>query len=224
MGVNTPIVVPRIGDLRSHRWFSTHVGGIEKACLALVPLSTMRSWIAGCTSEGQPVHRIMRLYLTLGLSLSVTLPCVAELVNIEYTATDLGRGRWQYRYDVTNNALVCRVEAFVIWFDLGSCAQLSLRTEAPLSTTWRELIAQPDPLLRNDGFYDVLSLTGGIGVGESLGDFSVAFDWAGEGTPGPQVFEIVTPITYEPIFSGTTMPEPAVLGLLGMLLLLRRRR
>jgi MYXO-CTERM domain-containing protein len=166
----------------------------------------------------------MRLYLALGLSLSVTLPCVAELVNIEYTSTDLGRGRWQYRYDVTNNALVCRVEAFVIWFDLGSCAQLSLRTEAPLSTTWRELIAQPDPMLRNDGFYDVLSLTGGIGVGESLGDFSVAFDWAGEGTPGPQVFEIVTPITYEPIFSGTTMPEPAVLGLLGLLLLLRRRR
>jgi hypothetical protein len=170
------------------------------------------------------VRGFLGLCLALGLSLAVIPPCAAGLVDIEYTAADLGHGRWQYTYDVTNNALVCRVEAFLIWFDLGNCAQLNVKTEGSLTTTWRELIAQPDPMLRTDGFYDVLSLTDGIDVGERDHDFSVAFDWTGEGTPGPQMFEVVTPVTYESIYRDLTKPEPATLGLLGMLLMLRRRR
>jgi hypothetical protein len=180
--------------------------------------------IAGHTWEAQPVRRLLGLSLALGLSLSVISPCVAGLVDIEYTLTDLGRGRWEYTYDVTNNALVCRVEAFIIWFDLGTCAQLTTKTQGPLSTPWRELLAQPDPLLRSDGFYDVLSLTSGIGIGESVRGFSVAFDYTGDGIPGPQVFDIVTPVTYESIYRNLTKPEPATLALLGMLLMVRRRR
>ena len=118
--------------------------------------------------------------LALGL-LGITPPCVAGPVDISYRAADLGGGRWQYTYSVANNALICRVEAFLIWFDLGTCSQLSTRLDGPPSPDWRELIAQPDPLLRSDGFYDVLSLTGGIDVGQSEGGFSVTFDWTGHG-------------------------------------------
>jgi len=84
-------------------------------------------------------------------------------------------------------------------------------------------LVQPEPLLLFDGYYDALTLGSGIPVGQSVGGFSVAFDWLGVGTPGPQPFDIVDPYTFETLHAGTTTPEPGTLALLALLLLPRRR-
>jgi MYXO-CTERM domain-containing protein len=62
-------------------------------------------------------------------------------------------------------------------------------------------------------------------MGGGVSGFAVTFDWLGTGEPGAQPFDIVDPDTFEPIYSGTTVPEPAA-GLMAMLAAaaLRRRR
>jgi hypothetical protein len=172
------------------------------------------------------VQRPASLVSALVLSLSAVQWCCAGDVDIEFALTNLGANRWQYTYDVTNNALILKVEEFTIWFDLGSFDNLAVTTPNPPSSAWSELVAQPSPVLGDNGFYDAISLTGGIDVGQAVQGFSVAFDWLGSGTPGRQAFEILNPATYQPIFSGITSPEPATLLLLLppiMVTLLRRQ-
>lgn len=87
-----------------------------------------------------------------------------------------------------------------------------------------------DPLpLDPTYFYDVLSLGRGIGTGETLGGFKVQFDWLDMGLPVPQSFDIVHPLSLNPIESGRTVlvNEPSSLGLLlgiGLVMLYARRK
>ncbi len=167
-----------------------------------------------------------------GAALCTVLPAQAQSqsgpgsVNIGYEATDLGTGHWQYTYSVENAALAVPIQEFTIWFHYGWYTNLATATPNPPAASWNELVAQPDPLLSDDGFYDALALAGGIPVGGSQSGFSVLFDWQGPGSPGGQPFAIVDPATYQTIYSGTTLPEPASAILLGFLsvLGLRRRR
>jgi hypothetical protein len=144
--------------------------------------------------------------------------CFAEWGDAEvwYKVDDLGAERWQYTYELANHNLPEPVKEVTIWFDYGLYANLSINTPNPPAGSWSEMVVQPEPVFKDDGFYDTLALGSGISAGQSAGLFSVTFDWRGTGTPGPQFYEIVNPVTYQTIASGYTAPEPGTVVLLGL--------
>lgn len=146
---------------------------------------------------------------------------------IWYETTDLGSGRWEYTYTVVNlpESLIPEIREFTVWFKYGDYYGLVVTTpETPAG--WDQIVVQPEPVLEDDGFYDAVTLTVGIGIGESISGFSVSFDWLpGTGEPGSQFYEIIDPVTFETIESGMTVPEPTTILLVGLggLVLLRKR-
>lgn len=153
----------------------------------------------------------------------------AANTEIWYETTDLGSGRWEYNYTVVNplDSLITEIEEFTIWFDYGLFDNLLITTPDPPASGWDEIVIQPEPVLEDDGAYDALALTVGIGIGESVSGFSVSFDWLpGTGQPGSQFYEIIDPVTFETIESGWTIPEPGTLFLLGIggITILRKRK
>jgi len=147
------------------------------------------------------------------------------MTKIQYEATDLGSGRWQYSYEVTNLSLTPAIEEFTIWFDYGLYGNLSIETPNPPASDWDELVIEAEPVLADDGYYDALALGLGIGIGNSVSGFAVSFDWLGVGEPGSQLYEIIDPATFDTLDSGYTIPEPATLLLLTLGgIILRRKR
>ena len=75
---------------------------------------------------------------------------------------------------------------------------------------WSIITVEPDLILGSPqpGFYDALSLGSGIPFGYYEGGFTVSFQWLGNGTPGPQVFDIVDTSTYATLYEGQTTPVP----------------
>lgn len=154
-----------------------------------------------------------------------------QVTEITYETTDVGSGRWEYTYEVSNidlwvNQQQVAIREFTIWFDDGLYDNLSVTTPTPLSTSWDEIHWQPEPLMQDPGAYDALILppSTGIGIGESLYGFSVDFDWLGTGSPGSQYYEIINPDTFETIDTGYTIPEPATVVLLGFGAVVFRQR
>jgi hypothetical protein len=146
-----------------------------------------------------------------------------KATEITYETTDLGSGRWQYTYEVSNidfqiDQQQAMVQEFTISFDDDFYDNLAITTQAPLSTAWDEICWQGEGVIDDPGAYDALILApnGGIAVGESVYGFSVAFDWLGAGAPGAQYYEIIDPGTFEIIGAGYTIPEPCSLVLLGL--------
>lgn len=144
---------------------------------------------------------------------------------ITYETTQLGGSTWRYDYVVTNDTLGTPIEEFAIFFELGRYANL---TALGLPGDWDGFVAQPDPLLPDDGFIDVLTFAGGVLTGDSLGAFSIVFDWLGDAAPGSQRFDIIDPLSFTTLDSGfttraatppTSAPEPSVLVMLGLALL-----
>ena len=157
---------------------------------------------------------------TILFFISIAFPASVCLANwndegVWYKVDNLGAGRWQYQYKVTNNNLSDPIKEVTIWFGYGSYANLSVNTPNPPAGSWSELVVQPEPVIKDDGFYDTLTLGSGISAGQSAGLFSVTFDWRGTGTPGAQFYEVVNPVTYQTIASGYTAPEPGSVLLLG---------
>jgi hypothetical protein len=169
------------------------------------------------------------VYPVIAALLLAAVPCAAtaQSVSITFDASQIGPDRWQYVYDVANVALPDAIEEFTIWFDAALYGNLSIVTPNPPAADWDELVAQPDPIISDDGFYDTLALSGGIAPGTNVAGFAVEFDWLCAGTPGGQPFEIINPDTFQPICAGTTTPEPASLLLLtitGLAIRTPRRR
>jgi len=160
------------------------------------------------------------------LGLSFTAAAFAlPVTKVQYQATNIGSGRWQYSYDVTNISLTPAIEEFTIWFDYGLYNNLSIETPDPPASDWDEIVIQPEPVLGDDGYYDALALGVGIGIGETVSGFAISFDWLGAGQPGSQFYEIIDPATFDTLDSGWTIPEPATLLLLsfGSIILMRKR-
>jgi len=148
------------------------------------------------------------------------------ITEVDYTVTDLGSNLWQYTYEVKNISLVEPLMEFTIWFDYGKYDNLSIATPNQLSAVWNQIIMQPEPVLKDAGYYDALSLELGIGQGQTVNGFAVSFDWLGVGQPGPQFYEIIDPVTFETIDSGYSVPEPAtilLIGLGGLVLQIKRK-
>lgn len=164
-------------------------------------------------------------YLVVFYLVFVSVSSASQMTQIEYTAEDLGSGRWLYSYEVQNIGLTDGIEEFAIWFDY--CLYEDLLVTIPFSPAndWDEIVIQPEPVLGDDGFYDALTLDLPINISETASMFSVSFDWLGIEEPSSQYYEIIDPVTFGTIESGYTVPEPATcLLLLSGAVLLRRRK
>lgn len=151
-----------------------------------------------------------------------SMPSFATLITADLRAT--GGNSWEANYTVVNNTLSSAIEEFTIFFDVDLYGNISILSTP---TDWDPLIIQPDTSIPDDGFYDALALSSGIATDESLGGFQLSFDWFGSGDPGPQLYQIIHPLTFSTLDSGvtnyqvTSVPEPfsltlLVTGLLGI--------
>lgn len=140
----------------------------------------------------------------------------AMATTVGFTATNLTGNTWEVAYTITNDTLAQDIDEFTIFFDANLFQNL---TVGNTPADWDPLVIQPDPGLPDDGFYDALALVAGIAPGATLSGFSVVFDFLGSGTPGAQPFDIVDPVTFDALDSGTTqravVPVPAALWLFG---------
>jgi hypothetical protein len=144
----------------------------------------------------------------------------SEATVVTFEVASLGGNSYEYTYFVVNDTLGVDIEELAVYFDVDLFENLQTAT-APAD--WDPLIIQPDPVLPDDGFLDVLALASGIAPGGSLGAFTIRTDFLGTGTPGRQPFEILDPSTFTVLDSGFTVPagagavpEPAALWLLGL--------
>lgn len=163
-------------------------------------------------------HMYVIALLVLSTATAHAAIITADIVNV---AGD----QWRYGYTITNSSL-STLQEFRIFFKLNLFENLAV---AASPADWDSLVAQPDPALPDDGFFDALSLSGGIPHNGSVGGFSVTFTWLGQNTPGVQPFEVIDPSTLGTLESGVTSlrvtapgtaPEPASLILFGLAFLL----
>jgi hypothetical protein len=170
---------------------------------------------------------------TIRTSLAVIalLAChAAEAALIQFSTIHLGGTQWRNTYTLVLDAADQPLHEFTIHFSRDRYANLELPA-APAG--WSALAVQPDLTIPADGFYDALALMAPAAANTTLPGFSIVFDYAGLGRPGPQAYDIVDPDTFAVLDSGQTVlavgpqpvPEPASLGLflLGAVALLRRR-
>ncbi|MFT3816444.1 MAG: PEP-CTERM sorting domain-containing protein [Rubrivivax sp.] len=152
-----------------------------------------------------------------------------QAATISYTLTSLGGQDWQYSYIVGNDdGSPASLEEFTIYFGAGLYGNLQLTASPP---GWDGLLIQPDDALPAAGFLDGLASGTGLSAGESLGGFSVSFTYLGSGTPGSQHYDIVDPLTFAVLASGSTalavapppppppdgtVPEPGTLSMLSL--------
>ncbi len=160
--------------------------------------------------------RVLMALVVLSISGS---PAPSEATLITYEVAAVAGNTFEYRYVVDNDTLSVDIEEFSVYFDLDLFENLRTPT-AP--TDWDPLVVQPDILLGDDGFFDVLALASGIAPGGSLGVFTIWADFLGAGTPGRQPFEILDPVTFAVLDSGFTVPagspvpEPTTVWLVGL--------
>jgi len=131
---------------------------------------------------------------------------------INYSVDPLTGNTWEYTFTVVNDTLVQDIEEFTILFDSNLYTNLVVGS-TPVG--WDPLVIQPDTALPDDGFYDALALSTGISSGNALTGFSVQFDYSGANAPGSQFFQIIDPVTFGALDSGTTqlVPLPAAVWL-----------
>ena len=167
--------------------------------------------------------------LLTGVACLLLVSFQSAATTITYDVTNIAGSTWEYSYTVNNDTLGFDIEEFTVYFDVGVYENLTLITPTP--ATWDPLVIEPDNFLSNDGYYDALALSAGIAPGNSLGIFSVRFDYLGGGTPGSQYFEIVDSFTFDLLDSGQTSPVPVPAavwlfgsGLIGLIGVARRKK
>lgn len=147
-------------------------------------------------------------------SLWLLLPLSASATTIHYTATDIsdtvaGDDLWQYSYTVTDFSFPAGF-GFSIFFDYALFTQIQ-DPAPPVNIDWDVLTLQPDLFLPDDGIYDALAL---VDSAPPLDLFTVEFVWLGSGAPGAQPFSVYDE-SFADVETGTTIPEPNTLTLIG---------
>ncbi|MEM7613022.1 MAG: hypothetical protein AAF270_15160 [Pseudomonadota bacterium] len=141
----------------------------------------------------------------LALLVLVITPFRANAVSITGTLTELGGNDYLVDYTIENTGEVALIEQFSLLFDAALFGGIS---DAAIAAAdgWSGITFGPEPLLGfNDLVVDYLIDSGatGLGVGDLLSGFSVAFTWLGSGdSPISQPFEIIDPATFATLFSG----------------------
>lgn len=143
----------------------------------------------------------MKITALLTVLFSSLLLLPTANAQVSYAATDISGSTWQYTYTVTNNLSSVNLSEFTTFFALGEYSNLTLMS-AP--GNWSPIVAQPDPGLPADGFYDSVALDSGLTKGSSQGGFSVEFTYNGPGTPGSQVFNFVDSNSFATLGAGQT--------------------
>lgn len=131
----------------------------------------------------------------------------AQATTITYSATDVSGSTWQYDYIISNNTPADPIHEFTIFFTLGEFSNLQVQSSPG---NWNSVVAQPDPSIPADGFFDSLALDSGLQVGAFQNGFAVQFTWLGQGTPRSQLFNVVDPNTFITLEAGTTVPAAPV--------------
>jgi|ERR1035441_2062469 hypothetical protein len=143
---------------------------------------------------------------------------------IYYTLTDLGSGSWEYSYTIAPSMTGALYEFDIYFPSISSpdAFNYSNITEVanPDPTNWTPTIIPPSEPGDLAAIYieDASLSSPGIASGQSLGGFSVTFDYSGTAALGCQYFEVYDPTDYPAgaIYSGMTapIPEPSSLMLL----------
>lgn len=144
------------------------------------------------------------------LTILATLLCVAfssaQASTISYSGTFLGGMKWRYDY-LIHNSLPAPLGEFTIFFDEGAFGDIA---SAGAPADWDVLIVQPDLALPAAGFYDALSLNGGLPSMGTSESFAIEFDYFGSGSPGRQRFAVYDPVSFDIIEQGFTTDIAAV--------------
>ena len=169
----------------------------------------------------------MRIFLktTFIGALSLSSIATANATIIEYTSNDLGAGKWEYTYTVTNNTSLVDFSDFVIYFPgVSSVSAFDYSnitvTGNPDPANWDVVAAEPSAI-NLGGYIDALALLNPLASGASVSGFTVSFDYAGSLSPASQQFDIFDS-TFNLIDTGftvpgqaTSVPEPSTVLLLG---------
>ena len=170
------------------------------------------------------------------LFMTAIFPALSGATTITFTASDLtdttpGEDLWQYSYLVSDHVFPADT-GFTIYFDYRSFDDLAI---GPIPAGWDLLVAQPNPALPDDGFFDALASSNPASLSDP---FLVSFVWSGTGAPASQRFEVYTLPAQGGIdiveegrttSSFSAIPEPGTIllvgaGLLGLAAARRGRR
>lgn len=145
------------------------------------------------------------------LSPGIAIPAAALQISYEVIKfEDLGGGSslWLYRYTLADASFAAG-EGFSVLFHPEEFESLAPPSDP--GADWDALVLQPDPLLPDFGLYDALALVDMPDLGAS---FEVLAIFTGEGSPAEQPF-VHYAADFSTIETGTTVPEPGTLLLLG---------
>ena len=156
--------------------------------------------------EAQLQHRFSFVIAAIVACVLFASPTVAA--TIAFTASDLGGGRWQYDYEVSDTTFA-PFDGFSIYFDSGLYSDLSAPSTA--NANWFLQALQPDIVLGTpvDGIFDAIAVDAGASLAAA---FSIQFTFHGVGTPGAQLFDLTR---FEPFDPLAAVVEPLFLDTLG---------
>jgi len=215
--VNTRHVVPRSRGLPSAHAWQRVVSRDQEGCSGnSLPRSSFLSWRLKIS--------FVLIFVVLFAGFSVLFPVRAQTNNaiyfeaVDLTDIDPGKDLWQYNYNVTGFDFQ-KDQGFSIFFDISLFRDLQ-NPPPQVNADWNVISVQPDPVLRDPGFYDAVALRDSPSVTDP---FRVGFVWLGQGTPASQPFTLYN-ADFSTRFSGQTVmiPEPCtaylvVVGVAGLL-------
>jgi len=159
-------------------------------------LSTLAAIVGGAIRYAQPAQPLLeRFFMNLILRLLATAVCVtastaasASGSNILGAYMPLVGSQWQLSLTVANGGSPAQIPGFSVYFDHTLFTNLA----APAAPAgWDPLLFQPLPSISSDGVFDayVLGPADALLPGQSIGGFSLQFDYLGAGAPGTLPFE-----------------------------------
>ncbi|OXU14184.1 PEP-CTERM sorting domain-containing protein [Sedimentisphaera salicampi] len=147
--------------------------------------------------------------------------CSGQMIaEIQADYSNISGSRWEAEYAIYNSGTE-QISELTIWFAYEDYANFEITTADPQG--WDELIIEPEPLTESGAGYDLLNISAPLTAGGELSGFSLEFDYAGS-SPAQQSFEIINPNTFETLYEGQTVPEPATIGLFALAGLAMKKR